>query len=120
MLQHNTSGAETGRKAHLAHAAMMGLHAICCGVPALALTLTALSGAAAGATLFAQAASEVHALMHAHEIWILAASAALVTGGGLLELASRRGRASKDFPWLFLMSAACFVFNVTIILAHRA
>lgn len=119
MLQHNTLGAGAGRSAHLAHAAMMGLHTICCGVPALALMLTALSGAAAGVALFAQAASEVHALIHAHEIWIMAASAGLVIGGGLLELSSRRARAGRGFPWLFMMSAACFASNVTIILLHR-
>ena len=119
MLQHNMPIAEAGRRAHWAHAGVVSLHAICCGMPALMLALTALSGAAAGVTMVAQAASELHALLHAHEIWVLAASAALVAGGGALELAARRGQASRGFPWLFLMSAACFALNVTILLAHR-
>ncbi len=119
MLRYNIAQPEAGRKAHLAHAAVVGLHAICCGVPALALMLAALSGAAAGLSLFAQAASQLHALLHAHEIWILTASAALVAGGGVLEVAARRGQPARGFPWLFLMSVACFAFNVTIILLHR-
>ncbi len=119
MLQDNVVHADHGRKAHLAHAAVVGLHTLCCGVPALALMLAALSGAATGVTLFAQATGRLHAILHAHEMWILALSAALVAVGGVLELNSRRNGRHRSVPWLYLMSVACFGLNVAIILAHR-
>jgi uncharacterized membrane protein HdeD (DUF308 family) len=118
MLQHNTA-AGAGRRAHLAHAAVVGLHALCCGLPALALMLTAASGATTGITLFAEYAGEAHAILHAHELWILALSAILVTVGGVLELASRRGHKRRGLSWLYLLSVGCFSLNLAIILLHR-
>lgn len=118
MLQDNTAEAH-GRRAHLAHAAVVSLHALCCGLPALALMLTAATGATAGFTLFAEYTAEAHAILHAHEIWILALSAVLVTAGGVLELMVRRDGSHKGVPWLYFVSVGCFVVNLSIILAHR-
>jgi hypothetical protein len=117
MLQHNS--AQAGRKAHLAHAAVMSLHAICCGLPALAMLAAAVSGAASGVTLLAGYVGEIHHFLHGHELWIVAASAALVVTGGWFELSSRRHH-NHGFPWLFAFSVLCFFANVTIILVHRA
>jgi hypothetical protein len=110
MLQHNTA-----RSAHLAHAAVLSLHTLCCGLPALAVTLAAIgvSGLNLGGSL-----TGLHTLIHGHEIWILALSATLVAVGGLMELNIRRD-ARRGVPWLFVMSAACLVANTAIIAAHR-
>ncbi|MEZ5970218.1 MAG: hypothetical protein R3C31_00235 [Hyphomonadaceae bacterium] len=117
MLQHNS--AQAGKKAHLAHAAVMSLHALCCGLPALAMLAVALSGAASGVVLFADYVGEIHRFLHGNEYWILAASAALVITGGWMELQSRR-RHNHGFPWLFAFSVFCFFANVTMIVVHRA
>src|SRR5262249_36817161 len=101
MLQHNMplgatsaglGASRAGAKAHLAHAAVIAMHTLCCGLPILALTLAGLSGVSAGASLFVVSTTRVHNLLHAHEIWILALSGTLVTGGAILEwLAMRSG-----------------------------
>jgi uncharacterized membrane protein YhdT len=118
MLQHNT--ARAGRKAHLAHAAVVALHALCCGLPALALVAATLSGATSGIAVLARWFEPLHAYLHGHEVWILGISAALVVAGGALEALARRGAHAHGFPWLFSISVACFVINVAIIVAHRA
>jgi hypothetical protein len=117
MLQHNTMKA--GRRAHLAHATVMGLHALCCGLPALALAAAAVSGATSGIALLSQSVAALHEFLHAHELWILVLSAALVVTGGWLEASARRHH-RRGFPWLFGFSVLCFVANVTLILVHRA
>jgi hypothetical protein len=117
MLQHNS--ARRGRRAHLAHAAVMGLHAVCCGLPALAMLAAALSGAASGVALLSESVAEIHHFLHAHELWILVVSAALVVTGGLLEAQARRTH-NHGFPWLFAFSVLCFLANVAIIATHRA
>jgi len=117
MLQHNNLA--NGRRAHLAHAAVMGLHALCCGMPALMLAAAAVSGAASGVVLFSDFIGKWHDFLHHHEMWILAVSAALVVLGGWLEAAARR-QSRHGFPWLFAFSVFCFAANVTIILVHRA
>ncbi|MGE0664475.1 MAG: hypothetical protein AB7P05_15895 [Hyphomonadaceae bacterium] len=117
MLQHNSI--TSGRRAHLAHAAVMGLHALCCGMPALMLAAATVSGAASGVVLLSDFLGKWHDFLHQHEMWILAVSAALVVLGGWLEAAARRQR-RQGFPWLFAFSLFCFVANVTIILVHRA
>ncbi len=111
MLQHNTA-----KSAHLAHAAVLSLHSICCGLPALAVSLAALgvSGVNLGAGL-----TGLHALIHGHELWILALSAGLVIVGGVLEFKLRRLHAERGVPWLFAMSGCCLAANVAIIAAHR-
>lgn len=98
---------------------MVSLHTLCCGLPALAMLAAALSGAASGISLFAETTKRFHALMHAHEIWILAVSAGLVTVGGVFELSSRRTAPGRGFPWLFAVSVGCFLLNVLIVVAHR-
>ena len=117
MLQHNV--AHSGRHAHVAHATMMGLHAFCCGLPALAMLAAALSGVASSTTLLPDSFVYFHNLMHAHEIWILVVSAALVVAGGWMEASARRVH-RHGFPWLFAVSVCCFLANVTIIMVHRA
>jgi hypothetical protein len=117
MLQHNAT--RHGQRAHLAHAAVVSLHALCCGLPALAMIAAALSGVASGASLLPESFVYFHQFMHAHEIWILVLSAALVVGGGWMELSARRQH-RHGFPWLFALSVGCFALNVTIILVHRA
>jgi len=117
MLQHNSASA--GKRAHVAHAAVMGLHAMCCGVPALAMLAAGLSGAATSATFASGFIGYFHNFLHRHEVWILVLSAALVVTGGWFEAASRR-HGPRGFPWLFAFSVLCFLINVAIIAAHRA
>lgn len=117
MLQHNAHS--HSRHAHVTHAAVMGLHALCCGLPALAMLAAATAGATSGVAVLAQGFEGIHEFLHRHEIWILALSAALVVSGGILELLARRGRANAGFPWLFAFSALCFAVNLAIIAAHR-
>ena len=111
MLQRNTA-----KSAHLAHAAVLSLHSLCCGLPALAVTLAALgvSGVNLGGTL-----SGLHTLIHGHELWILALSATLVVIGAVMELSLRRSHQHKGIPWLFVMSACCLLANIAIIAVHR-
>lgn len=116
MLQHN--GHKAGRRAHLAHAAVMGMHAVCCGLPALAMLAAAVSGATSSVALLADSVAEIHQFLHAHEVWILLVSAALVVTGGWIEAAARL-RHPHGFPWWFAFSVLCFLANVAIIVAHR-
>ncbi len=118
MLQHNTAGA--GQRAHVAHAAVVALHALCCGVPVLALMVSAASGATSGFVVAAQWFAPIHRFLHAHEIWILALSAALVCLGGTFEVLSRRDGHRRGFPMMFAISVGCFFANAAIIAIHRA
>jgi hypothetical protein len=116
MLQHNAI--QTGKRAHLAHAAVVGLHALCCGLPALAM-LSAAAGAAASAALIADFIGPFHAFLHQHELWVLAVSGLLVTVGAALEAWARRRPDGHGFPWLFAFSVFCFLANAAIVAAHR-
>ena len=98
---------------------MISMHALCCGLPIVAVTLAALSGAAAGTSLFVVTSRQVHAALHAHEIWILLASAILVSVGALFERAAIKSGHRRRISPLFALSLACFVFNVAIIAVHR-
>lgn len=118
MLQHNS--AQAGKRAHIAHAALIGFHALCCGLPALAMAAAAVSGLTSGAALMSGVFEPLHALLHTHEVWILVGSAVLVVSGGVLEVLARRGAHAHGFPWLFAFSVGCFLANVAIVLAHRA
>ncbi len=97
----------------------MGLHAFCCGLPALAMLAAAVSGATSGVALFSDSIGYLHDFLHQHEVWILVLSAALVVIGGYLEAAARRLH-RHGFPWLFAFSVLCFFANVTIVVLHRA
>ena len=119
MLQRNASQPVTGRRAHIAHAALITLHAFCCGMPALAMLAAAVSGSTAGIALLADSFEQIHDFLHGRELWILGVSAALVAIGGGLELNARRSGHAHGFPWLFAFSGLCFLANVAIILAHR-
>ena len=109
MLQHNAHRA--GRRAHVAHGAVVAVHALCCGLPALAMTAAVLSGAASGAAVLPENVNIFHNLLHEHELWIIAVSAVLVVAGGV---------GGSGFPWLFAFSAVCFFVNVGIIAFHQA
>jgi hypothetical protein len=98
---------------------MMGLHALCCGLPALALAAAAVSGATSGVVLLSDSVGQLHDFLHRHEMWVLAISAALVVLGGWLEVHSRRQHRHGP-PWLFSFSVLCFLANLAIILLHRA
>jgi hypothetical protein len=115
MLQRNSP-----RHAHIAHAAVVGMHAICCGLPALAMLAAALSGTASVGTLLPDSFEQFHRLLHGYELWIVGVSAALVTLGAWLEVGARRTHQGHGFPWLFAFSVLCFLLNVGVILAHRA
>jgi hypothetical protein len=115
MLQHNSQVA--GKRAHIAHAAVVSLHAICCGGPALAMLAAAASGAAS-ATYLSINITEIHDFLHAHEVLVVVLSATLVVLGGALEALARRRRA-LGFPWLFGFSVFCFLGNIALMLIHR-
>jgi hypothetical protein len=104
----------------MAHAAVLAMHALCCGLPILAMLAAALSGTTSGIALLADNFELFHDFLHAHEVWILIVSAALVVGGGWFETVARRGQHNHGFPWLFGFSALCFLANVAIIAIHRA
>lgn len=104
----------------MAHAAVVGLHALCCGLPALVMLAAALSGAASGVILLSDSVQQFHEFMHTYEAWVLGLSAALVIGGGWIEVNQRRSAGHRlGFPWLFALSVSAFVLNVAIIVAHR-
>lgn len=125
MLQHNVHAHDNAphdhgaHKAHWAHAIVVSLHALCCGLPAMAMLIAAVSGAASASVLLPEFFVEFHAFMHAYELWILVGSALLVIIGGILELAHRRLHPHLGFPWLYAMSISCFVANAAIILTHQ-
>ena len=97
----------------------MGLHTLCCGLPALAMLAAAVSGATSGIALLSGSIAQIHDFLHQHELWILVLSASLVVVGGWLEVQARRQH-RHGFPWLFAFSFFCFLANVAIIIAHRA
>ena len=114
MLQHNVAG--NARRAHIAHAAVVGGHVLCCGGP-IALTLLAAGlGASAGLNLVSGFVGGLHAMLHASEALVLAASAALVALGAWLEWRAHRGRRVSP---LFAVSLTCFVINAALIWAHQ-
>jgi drug/metabolite transporter (DMT)-like permease len=112
MLQRNT------QNAHLAHAAVVSLHAVCCGAPLLALVATSLWGTASVLAAFGAWVAPAHEALHGFELWILAVSALLVIVGGLLEWHARKRSGRRHFPWLFGISVGCFVANAALIGAH--
>lgn len=116
MLQRNAPA----HHAHLAHAAVVGMHAICCGLPVLAMLAAAFTGAASAGALLPDSFVVFHRLLHGYELWIVAVSAVLVSVGGFMEFDARRAGHAHGFPWLFTFSCLCFFFNLAVILAHRA
>jgi len=80
----------------------------------------AVSGAASVGVLLPDSFEFFHGLLHGYETWIVALSAVLVAGGAWLEAAARREGRVRDFPWLFAFSCACFLFNLAVVLMHRA
>lgn len=46
-------------------------------------------------------------------------SAILVGAGAALEVLARRQAQGLGFPWMFMISVACFFANVAIIVGHR-
>lgn len=118
MLQHNTVN-QARTRAHWTHAALIGFHAACCGLPILALMAATLTGMTSGVAVFSRSADALHDFVHTYEVAILVASAALVSVGGALELLAWRAGPTRRMPWLFLVSVACFAANVLIVLAHR-
>jgi len=117
MLQHNAVAAP--HRAHVAHAAVVGLHAVCCGLPAAAMLAAGLSGAASGVVLLSDFLGLFHRWLHGYEVWVLGLSAGLVALGAWLEVDVRRGGRSAGFPWLFAFSVLCLLVNVGVLLAHR-
>lgn len=115
MLQHNAAeGAErSARHAHIAHAAVVSLHALCCGAPIALLLVASLAATAAGGFI-----RETHAFLHGHELWLLAMSALLIAIGGYAEWRAWRG-GLRRFPALFALSCACLIANIAIVGAHR-
>jgi hypothetical protein len=116
VLQYNENHAAHAhaRRAHAAHAAVVSLHALCCGAPVALLLLSA--GAATG--VLGSFVTRTHAFLHGHELWLLAISATLILAGGYAEWRSRRAGA-RGFPALFALSILCLVANVAIIAVHR-
>lgn len=113
MLSYNSKQPKAAGRIHWVHAAAVGLHALCCGLPlavqALGFGLLAVGGVAA-----------LHGFLHAHEFLVLAASAGLVVLGAVVEWLHhggvRRGRPSA----LLALSAGCFVANAVLIGWHQA
>src|SRR5262249_14317820 len=106
MLQHNMPATgsvalRAGKNAHIAHAAMISMHTLCCGMPILALALATLSGAAAGTSLLVVTSRQIHNALHAHEFAILGASATLVSLGALFEVMAMRTGHRRGFSPLF-------------------
>lgn len=117
MLQRNAMN--TRRHAHLTHAALVGLHSLCCGIPLVLMALVSIVGASATFAVALQKIYPFHDLIHQNEIWILAASAAFVMLGAVLEARARAGARELGFPYLFAVSVGCLVLNVGVVLLHR-
>ncbi len=114
MLQHNTAA----QRAHLAHAAVVALHAVCCGLPLAAMLLVGMSGALSAGVLLPDSFGIFHQWLHGYEIWVVALSVVLVAFGAWLEVDARRGGHVQGFPWLFTFSTLCLVMNLGVVLAH--
>lgn len=114
MLQHNThaSRGDTGGRAHWAHAALVGMHALCCGLPAA----MALLGVAIGALAWAAPIVRLHTFLHGYEPEMLMLSFALVAIGGFAEW--QRRAQLKSFPKLYALSLICFVANAGMVTTH--
>jgi hypothetical protein len=112
MLQHNTRST-AARRTHWVHALVVGVHVLCCGLPAG----MALLGVVVGALAWAAPITALHRFLHGYEPEIIALSFSLVAIGGLLEWRRRAER--KGFPTLYALSLACFVANAAIVAAHR-
>lgn len=116
MLQRNANA----QHAHIAHAAVVGMHALCCGLPIAAMLAAGLTGAASASALLPDSFEVFHHLLHNYEPLIVLISAVLVAVGGWMEVSARRNGHAHGFPWLFALSVVCFLANVGVVLAHRA
>ncbi len=110
MLQHNTR--DGGSRAHWAHAALVSMHALCCGLPAA----MAIAGVAIGALAWATPIVRLHTFLHGYEPEMLLVSFALVTIGGIAEW--RRRAQLRGFPKLYALSLMCFLANAGIVTTH--
>ena len=108
----------TAHRAHAAHALVLGLHTVCCGLPVAATLLASGAVGLVGFAALETFALDLHERLHAYEGWILVVSAALVAIGGLAELAARR-RGLRRFPAFFAVSVACLVVNAGLVVSHR-
>lgn len=97
---------------HWAHVGVVAMHVLCCGLP-LAVSAAGLA-ATATAGVF-----RLHAVLHDHELWLLAMSAALVAIGAGAEWRALRAGRQRRASLLFAASLACFALNATLILGHR-
>ncbi len=113
MLQHNTPAARSAEHAHIAHAAVVSLHALCCGAPIVLLVIASASATAAGGFI-----RQTHAFLHGHELWLIALSASLIAVGAFAEWRAYQG-GLRRFPALFALSCACLVANLAILAMHR-
>jgi hypothetical protein len=97
---------------HWTHAAVVGLHTVCCGAPIVAAIFASGAGLGllGGLTL-------AHDVIHEHEVWFVALSATLVLAGGVFEWRVRRTGVRRT-PWLFLLSAAAFLVNASVVAMH--
>lgn len=112
MLQHNTHS-RAAQRTHWVHALVVGVHVLCCGLPAA----MALLGVVVGALAWAGPITALHRFLHGYEPEIIALSFSLVAIGGVLEWRRRTER--KGFPTLYALSLACFIANAAIVAAHR-
>ena len=117
MLHYNEAH-DHGNHAHIAHAMVVSLHVLCCGLPAaFALTGAIVGvGMSVGMVELGGTINAVHAFLHGYELWVLALSALLVTIGAWAEL--RRPHRTK-LPVLFIISVCCLFVNAAIIAGHR-
>lgn len=68
---------------------------------------------------FSNAVGAVHRWTHSLELWLLLASAVLISIGATLEVSVWRKRARPAFPWLFTISLLCFLINAAIVFGHQ-
>lgn len=115
MLQRNTGeggAARAPNTAHWAHAAVVGVHVLCCGLPAA----FAIFGVVLGTLAWAGPITTLHHWMHGYEAVILAFSAGMVALGGVLEW--RRQGAGRGLRPLYALSVACFLANAMLVTSH--
>lgn len=109
------------KTSHLAHAAMVSLHSLCCGLPILATLASSVLGA--GLLGLQRGATLAHEQIHRVELALVVLSAAFVLLGAALEWRAHQRRRQAGEPGrvslFFLASVGFLAFNAWFTTLHQ-